>query len=151
MGTAKTRLWATKVIPESDVILLSAYKPIKNMGTGKYHFPPDTPLGFDMWIPNCLGLKSEEGIVQVEIVKSDEETGLWLICVNDYFGNEQHLYTGEKPIHLPPEKRYMDFKGFGDWVIKDPINSLHVGTMIEMVAGDGPISVKLKRKSNKRG
>ena len=149
MGIAKDKLWVTNTGDPSGDILLSAFKPVKK-GNGKYSYPPDTPVGYDMWIPNCIDLKPEEGVVRVGIVETEEETGLWLICVNDYFGNEQHLYAGEKPIHLPPEERYLDFKGFRDWKIKDPYNSLHIGSEIKMVAGDGPLSVKPKRKPNKR-
>ena len=148
MGLPKDKLWVTNVGRKDGQIFLSAYKPVKRED-GKYGYPPDTPMGYDMWIPNCLGLKPEEGIVRVEIVEAEEETGIWLICVNDFFGNEQHLYTGEKPIHLPPEERYGDYKGFRDWEISDPYNSLHIRTEIKMVAGDGPLSVKPKRKPNK--
>ena len=149
MGLPKSKLWVTNTGDPSGDILLSAYKPIKKED-GKYYSPPDTPLGYDMWIPNCIDLKPEEGVVRVEIVECEEETGMWLICVNDYFGDEQHLYAGEKPIHLPPEQRFGDYKSFRDWNTHGSYNSLHVGTNIEMVAGDGPLSVKPKRKPNKR-
>ncbi len=146
MGLPKSKLWVTNTGDPSGNILLSAYKPIKKED-GKYYSHPDTPLGYDMWIPNCIDLKPEEGVVRVEIVEAEEETGLWLIYVNDYFGDEQHLYAGEKPIHLPPEQRFGE--GFRDWKIEDHYNSLHIGSEIKMVAGDGPLSVKPKRKSNK--
>jgi hypothetical protein len=149
MGLPKRELWVTNTGAPSGNIFLSAYKPVKKED-GRYYTPPEIPLGYDMWIPNCLGLKPEEGIVRVEIVETEEETGLWLICVNDYFGNEQHLYAGEKPIHRPPEQRYGDYEGFRDWIIDDPYNSLHIWTEIKMKAGDGPINVKPKRKPNKR-
>ena len=149
MGLPKRELWVTNTGDPSGDILLSAYKPVKKED-GKYYRPPEIPLGYDMWIPNCLGLKPKEGVVRVKIVETKEETGLWLICVNDYFGNEQHLYTGEKPIHRPEEERYGDYKGFRDWIIDNPYNSLHIGTEIKMVAGDGPTNVKPKRKPNKR-
>ena len=127
-------------------IFLSKWIPVKT--ENGYKWPPDTPLGFDMWIPNVLDLKIEEGTVPVEIVKSEDETGLWLICVNDYFGNEQHLYANKKPIHKEEKDRFGDYKGFRDWIIDEDeeYNSLHVATDIKMVAGDGPISVTLKRK-----
>ena len=149
MGLPKNKLWVTNTGDPSGNILLSTFKPVKKED-GKYSYPPDTPpIGYDMWIPNCIGLKPEEGTVRVEIVEAEKETEMWLICVNDYFGDEQHLYSGKKPIHLPPEERFGDYKGFRDWKIEDPYNSLHVGTGIEMKAGDGPISVKPKRKPNK--
>lgn len=149
MGLPKDKLWVTNTGDPGGEILLSAFKPVKKEG-GKYGYPPDTPVGYEMWIPNCLGLKEEEGVVRVEIVEAEEETGLWLICVNDYFGDEQHLYSGEKPIHKSEEERFGDYKGFHDWIIPEPYNSIHVGTSIKMKAGDGPINVKPKRKQNKR-
>ena len=148
MGLPKNKLWVTNTGDPSGDILLSAFKPVKKEN-GKYGYPPDTPMGYEMWIPNCIDLKPEEGTVRIEIVEAEEKTGLWLICVNDYFGDEQHLYSGEKPIHLPPEERFRDYKGFRDWKIKDHYNSLHIGSEIKMVAGDGPLSVKPKRKPNK--
>lgn len=128
-------------------IFLSKWIPVKT--ENGYKWPPDTPLGYDMWIPNVLDLKIEEGTVPVEIVESEEETGLWLICVNDYFGNEQHLYANKKPIHKEEKDRYGDYKGFRDWIIDEDeeYNSIHVGTDIKMEAGDGPIPVTLKRKT----
>lgn len=149
MGLPIRELWVTNTGDRSGRILLSAYKPVKKED-GKYYAPPETPLGYDMWIPNCLGLKPEESVVRVEIVETEEETGIWLICVNDYFGDEQHLYVGEKPIHKPEEERYGDYEGFRDWIIEDPYNSLHIDTPLKMKAGDGPTNVKPKRKSNKR-
>ena len=127
-------------------IFLSEWIPVKT--ENGYKCPPYTPLGYDMWIPNVLDLKIEEGTVPVEIVKSEDETGLWLICVNDYFGDEQHLYANKKPIHKEEKDRYGDYKGFRDWIIDEDeeYNSLHVDTDIKMKAGDGPISVTLKRK-----
>lgn len=114
---------------------------------GKYGYPPNTPVGYEMWIPNCIDLKSEEGTVRVEIVEAEEETGLWLICVNDYFGDEQHLYAGEKPIHLPPKERFRDYKGFRDWKIEDHYNSLHIGSEIKMVAGGWTFKRQTKEKT----
>ena len=149
MGLPKDRLWVTNTGDETGEILLSAYKPVKKED-GKYYTPPDTPVGYDMWIPNCLGLKEEEGVVRVDIVEAEEETGLWLIRVNDYFGDEQHLFAGKKPIHKSEEEWFGDYKGFHDWIISEPYNSIHISTSIKMKAGDGPINVKPKRKPNKR-
>ena len=143
MGLPKCNLHVTNTGDESKKILLSAYKPIKK-DDGKYYMPPNTPLGYDMWVPNCLGLTEEEGIVDIEIVESKEETGLWLICYDDYFGDEQHLYTfkvrfieGTKKVDWD-EDHYDESDNF--------YNSLHVGTNIKMKAGDGPIPVILVRK-----
>jgi hypothetical protein len=147
MGLPIRELNVTNTGDESGQIILTKWLPEKR-DDGKYYWPPDTPLGHDMWIPNVLDLKIEEGTVPVEIVKSEDETGLWLICVNDYFGDEQHLYANKKPIHKEEKDRFGDYKGFRDWIIDEDeeFNSLHVATDIKMVAGDGPISVTLKRK-----
>jgi len=59
MGLPCRELYATNVGDESNEILLSAYKPIKK--NDGYHMPPNTPIGFDMWIPNVLDLKEEDG------------------------------------------------------------------------------------------
>jgi hypothetical protein len=142
------KLWVTNTGDPSGEIMLSAFKPVKKEN-GKYGYPPDTPVGYEMWIPNCIDLKPEEGVVRVEIVEAEEETGLWLICVND-FGDEQHLCAGKKPIHKSEEERFGDYKGFHDWIISEPYNSIHVSTSIKMKAGDGPLNVKPKRKPNKR-
>jgi hypothetical protein len=127
MGLPIRELHVTNTGSETGHIILTKWIPVKK-DDGRYCWPPNTPLGFDMWIPNVLGLKEEEGTVSVKIVESKKETGLWLICFNDYFGDEQHLYANHKPIHEDEE-----------------YNSLHVSTDIKMEAGDGPIPVTLER------
>ena len=147
MGLPIRELNVTNTGDETGRILLTEWIPDKH-ADGKYYWPPHTPLGYHMWIPNVLGLKIEEGTVPVEIVESEKETGLWLICVNDYFGDEQHLYANNKPIHKEEKDRFGDYKGFRDWIIDEDeeYNSLHVDTDIKMKAGIEPISVTLKRK-----
>lgn len=146
MGLPIRELHVTNTGEETGQIILTKWIPVKK-DDGRYCWPPDTPLGFDMWIPNVLDLKEDEGTVSVKIVESKEETGLWLICVNDYFGNEQHLYANVKPIHKEEKDRYGNYKSFSDWIIDEDeeYNSLHVSTDIKMVAGDGPLSVTLVR------
>lgn len=147
MGIAFRHLYATNTGDETGLIFVSEFKPVK---TEKgYKRPPKTALGFDMWIPNVLNLKEDEGTVPVKVVKSDKETGIWVICVNDYFGNEIHMYTC-KPIHKPEKDRYGDYKSFRDWDFPDEedINfGLHIWfeDLDDLVAGDGPIPVTLKR------
>lgn len=146
MGLPIRELHATNTGDETGHIILTKWIPVKK-DNGKYCWPPDTPLGLDMWIPNVLDLKEEEGTVSVKIVESKEDTGLWLICFNDYFGSEQHLYANSKPIRKEEKDRYGDYKGYRDWIIDEheKYNSLHVGTDIKMEAGDGPIAVTLER------
>lgn len=146
MGIAVRELHATNIGDKTGSIILTKWIPLKK-DNGKYYCPPNTPLGLDMWIPNVLGLKEEEGTVSVKIVESKEETGLWLICFNDYFGDEQHLYANKKPIHKEENNRHGNYKDYSDWIIDEDeeYNSLHVDTDIKMEAGDGPIPVTLER------
>ena len=148
MGLPIRELNVTNTGDETGRIILTKWIPEKR-DDGNYYWPPNTPLGYDMWIPNVLDLKEEEGTIPVEIIESKEETGLWIICVNDYFGNEQHLYANKKSIHKDEKDRFGDYKGFRDWIIDsdEAYNSLHVGTNIKMEAGDEPIPVTLKRKT----
>ena len=129
-----------------DEIFLSEWKPAKY--NGQWIRPPGTTIGNEMWIPNVLDLKEFEGSVPVRIIKSEEETGLWLICYNDYFIDEQHLYnfkprfSKDKPDRLDSE--YMSTernKNSNFW-------ELHVESDQEMKAGEGPISATLKRISS---
>ena len=106
MGIPIRQLYATNIDGE---ILLSKYIPLQD--NGGYRRPPETPLGHDLWVPNAIGLKAEEGTVPVMVVRSDEETGIWLICFDDYFGNEQHLYA-HKPRFVEGTKKL-------DWVYED--------------------------------
>lgn len=150
MGLPARELYVTNTGDETGYILLSKYIPIKK--ENGYHIPPNTPIGSDMWIPNVLDLKEDEGTVSVNIVKSDKETGIWVICFNDYFGNEIHMYTC-KPIHKEEQDRFGNYKSFRDWEIpEDDINmwSLHIWfkDLDDLVAGDGPIPVTVVRMTN---
>ena len=69
MGVPIRELNVTNTGDETGRILLTKWIPEKR-ADGKYYWPPDTTLGFDMWIPNVLDLKIEEGTVPVEIVES---------------------------------------------------------------------------------
>lgn len=146
MGIATRKLYVTNI--GDDSILLSKYIPVKK--EDGYHFSPNTAFGDDIWIPNVLNLREGEGTVPVKVVKSDIETGLWVICVNDYFGNEIHMYTC-KPTHKEEKDRFGDYKSFRDWEFpEDDINDvwgLHIWfkDLNDLVAGDGPIPVTLVR------
>ena len=143
MGTPKRNLYVTNTNDKSKCIILTAYIPIKKED-GKYYMPDNTPLGYDMWIPNVLDLKEEEGTVEVEVIKSDTETGLWLCCYNDYFGGEEHLYTFKPKLREDTPDRF-------DWNEEhyeeevDFYNSLHISTDFDINVGDC-IPVTLKRK-----
>ena len=142
MGLPKRTLYATNTNNEDKSIFLSAYIPEKK--DGEYYRSKDIPLGYDMWIPNCLNLKVEEGTVEVEVIKSEEETGLFLICENGYFLEEQWLQTS-KPKHQEGRTDKFDFNKEHYEEEVDFFNNLHIDTDIEMKNGDC-INVTLKRK-----
>ena len=144
MGLPQKNLYATNIGYENGDLLLSCWEPVLKKD-GNYYMPPNTPIGLDMPIKNSLGLKFEDGIVPVKVVESGEDTGLWLACFDDYFGNEQHLFN------YKPEFKVVDGKktkriNYEDFDEDDVKWELHIWTDIKMVAGDGPISVKLVRK-----
>lgn len=144
MSTPKRTLYATNTNDESKRILLSAYIPEKR--NNKYYQPKDVPLGYDMWIPNVLDLKFEDGTTQIEVIESEKETGLWLICEDDYFAEEQHLFT-DKPKHIEGRTDKFNFNEDNYEEDVDFFNSLHVGTNIEMKNGDC-INVTLRQIQN---
>ena len=142
MGLPHRKLYATNTGDESKMIFLTAWIPVKK--EDGYHWPPDTPLGGDIWVKNSLGLKEEEGTVPVMIVKSEEETGTWLVCENGYFGNEQWLYN-YKPRYREDDPTRIDHAWSQEHVKGDNVFGIHVSTDIDMVAGDGPYPVTLVR------
>lgn len=144
MGCPIQKLYATNIGTDSGKIFLSAYKPEKK--DGHYYRPHDTPIGFDMFVNNCLDLTEEEGTVQVTLGKSDTETGLWLICYDDYFGNEEHLYDA-KPRFVEGTKKF-DYEYWDELCDTDDnidYCGLHVSSNLNMKAGEGPIPVTLIR------
>jgi hypothetical protein len=145
IGFTDKELYATNVGRENGEIFLSKWKPV--LVDGEYHWPPNTPIGNDMWAPNVLGLKPEDGVVKVEIVPSDTETGLWYVCCDGDFLGEKWLYSF-KP-KLKTKNGYHGFDSeYAREVISEPddIFGLHVWTdNIEMKSGDGPIPVTLKK------
>lgn len=109
----------------------------------EYFRPKDTPLGYDMWVPNCLDLKYDEGTVQVEVIESKKETGLWLIQENGDFLEEQWLQT-DKPKYIEGRTDKFDFNENHYEENVDFFNNLHIYTNIKMKNGDC-ISVTLKK------
>lgn len=141
MGLPKRTLYATNTNDESKRILLSAYIPEKRE---KGYYPPEEiPLGYDMWIPNCLDLKYDEGTVQVEVVESEKETGLWLICEDGNFLEEQWLVTS-KPNYIEERTDKFDLDEDHYESDVDFFNILYISTNIEMKNGDC-IDVTLRR------
>ena len=141
MGIPKRTLYATNTNDESKRIFLSAYIPEKK--DGGYYRSKDIPLGYDMWIPNVIDLKVEDGTIQVEVIKSEEETGLWLACEDGDFLEEQWLYT-DKPKYVEGRTDKFDFNEEHYENEVDFFNSLHIDTNIEMKNGDC-INVALKK------
>lgn len=141
MGLPKRTLYATNTNDESKNILLSLYIPKKK--DDAYYRPKDIPLGYDMWIPNVIDLKFEDGTIQVEVIEYKEETGLWLIQEDGDFLEEQWLQTN-KPKHKEGRTDKFDFneKHYEEDV--DFFNNLHIDTDIKMKNGDC-INVTLKR------
>ena len=140
MGLPKETLYATNIDDESKNIFLSTYIPEKR--DGEYYQPKDIPLGYDMWIPNVLDLKIEDGTVQVEVIESEKETGLWLICEDGDSLEEQWLKT-YKPKHVKGRTDKFDYKED-----VNVFNTLHIYTEIDMKSGDC-IDVTLKRIKKK--
>ena len=141
MGLPKKTLYATNTNDESQRIFLSAYIPEKR--DNEYYRPKDTPLGYDMWIPNCLDLKYNEETVQVEVIESKEETGLWFIQEDGDFLEEQWLQT-DKPKYMEGKTDKFDFNENHYEEDVDFFNNLHIDTNIKMKNGDC-ISVTLQR------
>ena len=152
LGFTDRELYATDVGREDGKIFLSKWKPV--LKDGEYHWPPNTPLGNDMWAPNVIGIKPEDGIVRVEIVPSDEETGLWYVCCDGDFLGEKWLYNF-KPKLKKIENCFTDgspsyrFDGsHAREAVSEPddVFGLHVWTdNIKMNRGDGPIPVTLRK------
>lgn len=142
MGLPHRQLYATNTGDESKKIILTAWIPVKK--EDGYHWPPNTPLGGDIWVNNSLDLKEEEGTVPVMVVQSEEETGIWLICENGYFIDEQWLYN-YKPRYKKEDPQRLDHAWAEDNIEGDDVFGIHISTDIDMVAGDGPLPVTLVR------
>lgn len=143
LGFTDRELYATNTDPECGKIFLSKWKPV--LEDGKYHWPPNIPIGNDMWVPNVIGLKPEDGIVKVEIVPSDEETGLWYVCCDGDFLADKWLYNF-KPKLKKIENYFTDGSPSYRFDSSHAIFGLHVWTdNIKMNSGDGPIPVTLRR------
>jgi hypothetical protein len=139
MGLPIRNLYATRIENE---ILLSAWKPEKRKD-GKYYRPDNTPIGLDMWVPNVFNLGESEGTVEVDIVPSNKDVGIYLFCFNDYFGNEQHIFTFKHK--FKEGTKNIDW-GYAERTCSENYWGLHVSCDIKTVAGDGPITITLTKK-----
>jgi hypothetical protein len=149
LGFTDRELYATNVFTDNERILLSRWKP--EYRDGDYYMPSGTNMFEDMWIPNVLGLEYEDGPVKVEIIPSDNETGLWYVCYDGDFIGEKHLYNW-KPLLKKvkygrnPERFELDVSDVNRPQWCDDMFGLHVWTdNIKMESGDGPLSVTLRR------
>ncbi len=144
MGLPKKILYATNINSETKDIFLTTYIPIKK--ENKYYRPENTPLGYDMWIPNVLDLKFDDGTIQVEVIESEKETGLWLICEDGDFLEEQWLQT-DKPKYVEGRTDKFDFNEEHYEEDVDFFNNFHIDTDIKMKNGDC-INVTLRQIKN---
>ena len=142
MGLPIEELHLTNTRRESGKILLSKWIPIKE-GPGKYRYPPRTPLGYSIWVPNLIGLTEDMGTVRVSLIKSEEETGIWLMCFDDYFGDENHIFADQKPEWI------LDNEG-KKISVKADHSSLHVSVPFKTEHGDGPINIGFRLIGNKK-
>lgn len=146
LGFTDRELYATNADPGSGCILLSRWEP--EYRDGRYYMPPNTSMFYDMWVKNVLGLKPDEGTVKVEIVPSEQETGLWYVCYDGDFIGEKHLYNWKPKLKKVkygenPERFELDTSDI-KW--EDSFFGLQVWTdNIRMESGDGPIPVTLRR------
>jgi hypothetical protein len=144
MGLAHKHLYVTNTRDKSGYIIMTGdWKPEQNED-GNWFMPGGVPIGVDMWIPNIIDLEINKQI-EVKIVPSEKETGLWLICYDDYFGDEQHIYNF-KPRFIEGTDR-IDAKYNNHMMMSEEIEEnywgIHVWSDIKMVHGDGPIPVTL--------
>ena len=153
MGLGHNKFWATNTGDESGRILLTAWIPEKRED-GHYYWPPHTALGGDMWVDNCLDLKEEEGTVCVEIIRSDKDTGLWMLCEDGDFIGETWIYNFKPKFTDDSPTQYgwkFDHKYHNELQEKDPNVDpfgIHANTFFEMKSGDGPWPVTLVRTTS---
>ena len=145
MGLPKRDLYVT-YLGDDKTLFFSTWVPPKNKD-GEYYHPSEIPIGLDMFIPNVLNIRHDDGPVKVKVVKSDKETGLWLICYDDYFGNETHLHNYKPRFRTDTKYPKVDFDyedSLCDTMDYTPW-SIHVWAEdFGMKAGDGPIPVTLE-------
>lgn len=141
MGLPKGDLWVVKT--DRDTTFLASYKPLPaRFKRGSWKRPPNTPLGCDMFIKADFfpGLTQYDDPIPVEIVEAEEETGLYIACYNDYFGNEQHLYN-VKPV-FNEAGTGLDYSRMQE---DEEFDGFHVSSKVDAKAGN-IYNVKLVRR-----
>ena len=141
MGLPKGDLWVVKI--DKDTTFLAAYKPLPaRVKRGSWKRPPNTPLGCDMFIKADFfpELTQYDDPIPVEIVEAEEETGLYIACYNDYFGNEQHLYN-VKPV-FNEAGTGLDYSRMQE---DEEFDGFHVSSRVDAKAGN-IYNVKLVRR-----
>lgn len=145
-----TILHATVMDEDEKTILLASWVPVKK--DGEFYWPQGQCLGDDIYCPNLLNLKYGES-VPVEVVHSENETGLWLVCKDGDFIAELWLYT-YKPKFVEDDvnnlkkidckHRYTQKETDLNGCFGLHINDMHLSGFGELDSGDGPYPVTLK-------
>lgn len=108
MGIGCQKLYVTRIDNDEKDLLLSEWKPEIRAGEenrNKVFQPKGTCIGYDMFIPNIFpDLKWEDGPQEVDVVDCEEETGLYMVIIDDYFGGEAHLYNVKPKLVIDGEK-----------------------------------------------
>ena len=79
------KLYAVIDVDNPERMLITQWE---ELGTDFRPTEKTPPFWYYFYCPNFLGLTREDGKVEVKIVKSEEETGLFLIC----YGTDSGLY-----------------------------------------------------------
>lgn len=144
-----TILHATVTDEDEKTVLLASWTPIKK--GERFYWSEGQCLGDDIYCPNLLNLKFGE-TVPVELVRSENETGLWLVCEDGDFIGELWLYT-YKPRFIDDINglKKLDYKYMKTQKDTDMnccfglhINVIHLSGFRELESGEGPYPVTLK-------
>jgi len=154
MGIAVEKLYLTN-LGEENQQYLSDYKPIKGED-GEWRRPGGSHMLIEMAVPVIFGeLTKDDEPYTVRVVASDKETGLYLICEDGYFGNEQYIcnYKAEKKddddngrhpfksIHVNGySEKFIEEHGFEPWQIH-----VYYDDHADMKHSEGPYNVTLER------
>lgn len=144
MGLGTKHVYVTRLKDDDPDLFLTCWPLERREGRKGLFNPPNSPMFYDMVVPNLLpDLTSSEGSVEVDVVPCEEVTGLYLTCEDNDFGEEKWLYNS--PVHLVTEKSgYKYYKqekrtDYADW-------SIHLAMHFDMKSYDPVKNVKLVRK-----
>ena len=145
-----TILHATVTSEDEKTIFLASWTPVKK--GERFYWPEGQCLGDDIYCPNLLNLKFGE-TVPIEIVRSENETWLYLVCEDGDFISELWLYT-YKPRFMENDingLKKLDYKYKKTQKDTDMnccfglhINDIHLSGFGELESGDSPYPVTLK-------